>query len=330
LPRGGHPDLYNEMFVVVDDGGAVRGGYILKHQAFMVAGQRRSVANYAFPLSEGVVDRRHGMVGVTMILDAQKRNPLLYGLGMGGLGHASVRVMRGVGWSACMVPFFFRVLHPARFLRNIAPLRRSRARRLLLDLAAFSGAGWLAVAASNALRRRSPRLTDVEVEAVPTFGPWADDVWASVERNEGLAAVRDRAVLDALYPRGCRCIVLKVSRGGLPIGWAVCLATQMKRNDYFCDLRVGTIVDCLALPGTEALVAAAADRELARRGVDLVLSNQAAREWGAALTRLGYLEGPSNFALACSRKLVESLGPLEQVLARSHVNRGDGDGPIHL
>jgi len=86
----------------------------------------------------------------------------------------------------------------------------------------------------------------------------------------------------------------------------------------------------VALPGKEALVAAAADRELARRDVDLVVSNQTACEWGAALTRLGYREGPSNFALTCSRKLVESLGPLEQILAQSHVNRGDGDGPIHL
>jgi hypothetical protein len=238
--------------------------------------------------------------------------------------------MRGVGWSACMVPFYFRVLHPATFLRNIAHLRRSRARRVLLDLAAFSGAGWLAVAAWNGLRRRSPRLTEAQVEVVPAFGPWADDVWASIEQKEGLAAVRDRAVLDALYPRGGRCVVLEVSRGGVPIGWAVCLATQMKSNDYFGDMRVGTIVDCLARPGAEGLVAAAADRELERREVDLVVSNQAARVWGIALERLGYREGPSNFALTCSRKLVESMGPLEQVLEQSHINRGDGDGPIHL
>ena len=330
LPRGAHPDLYNEMFVAIDDGGAARGGYILKHQAFMVAGERRSVANYAFPLSEGVVDRRHGMVGVTMIVDAQKRNPLLYGLGMGGLGHPSVRVMRGVGWSACMVPFFFRVLRPVRFLRNIAYLRRSRARRLLLDAAAFSGAGWLGVCAWNALRRRVPNLTNIDAEVVPAFGSWADDVWASVERKNGIAAVRDRAVLDALYPPGSRCFVVKVSQGGSAIGWAVGLATQMTRNDYFGDLRVGTFVDCFARPGAEPLVAAAADRELARRNVDLVISNQSAREWGAALTSLGYREGPSNFALTCSRKLVERIGRLDDLLPQCHVNRGDGDGPIHL
>ena len=56
LPPGGHPSLYNEFFLAVDDAGAVRGGYILKHQAFKLGGDVVRIANYAFPLSEGVVD----------------------------------------------------------------------------------------------------------------------------------------------------------------------------------------------------------------------------------------------------------------------------------
>jgi hypothetical protein len=330
LPPGLHPALYNEMFVAVDDAGAVRGAYLLKHQQFVVAGKLESIANYAFPLSEGIVDRRYGMVGVTMILDAQKRNPLLFGLGMGGAAHPSVRVMKGVGWGVAAVPFLFRVVAPFAFLRNIAHLRRSFARALLLDAAAFTGAGWAGVTLLRLLARRPPLPEGVEVEIAAGFDGWADEIWASVEPKQGLIAVRDRAVLDALYPRGDRYIIVKVTAAGRPVGWAVCVDTRMRENAYFGNMRVGTIVDCLARPGQTDIVAAAADEVLTRRKVDVIISNQSGREWCASLRRRGYMAGPSNFALTCSRKLVERLGALEEALPLSHLNRGDGDGPINL
>ena len=40
----------------------------------------------------------------------------------------------------------------------------------------------------------------------------------------------------------------------------------------------------------------------------------------------GFLEGPSNFIFAASKKLAELTGRYEEI----HINRGDGDGPIHL
>jgi len=331
LPRGCHPKLFNEMFLAIDDGGAVRGGYTLKHQEFLVHGRVEMVANYSFPLSEGVVDRRYGMVGVSMILDAQKRNPLLFDLGMGGKGHPSARVMQGVGWSVELVPFFFRVIDGFKFLRNIVYLRRSLPRRLALDLAAFSGAGWMGVKLDELLRHRSASPNDTKVEVVPGFGDWADEIWYAGKPHKGFTAVRDRAALEALYPSGNdRFIIVKVSERDEAIGWAVCLDTQMSGHSHFGNMRVGAVADCFAKAEKALAVLAAVDRLLSQRNVDLIVSNQSDQQWCDAFRTLGYREGPSNFALACSKELNKQLGSLDDALPLSHINRGDGDGPINL
>ena len=64
--------------------------------------------------------------------------------------------------------------------------------------------------------------------------------------------------------------------------------------------------------------------------MDLIVSNQANPAWGKAFLAAGYLVGPSNFILALSPMLVGRLEPLEVSRKRIHMNRGDGDGPIHL
>jgi hypothetical protein len=265
-----------------------------------------------------------------MILDAQKRNARLYGLGMGSLEHPSVRVMKGVGWSAELVPFLFRILRPYRFLREIEHLRRSPARRLALDAAAFSGAGSLAIKAIG-LRGSRARRASGPAEQVGRFGAWADEVWASVVKREGLMAVRDAEALNAIYPSDAdRFKIFTVRQGAAVAGWVVCLATQMRDSGYFGNMKVGSVVDCLARPGCEATVVAAADRELEGLNCDLIVTNQSSAAWCRAFNRAGYWGGPSNFALTVSRQLAEDLGSLAAALPLSHVNRGDGDGPIHL
>ncbi len=71
-----------------------------------------------------------------------QRAPLLYCLGMGGYDNPLPQMLIRLGWAHCLVPFYFRVLRPSRFLRNMQTLRSSAARRFVLDLAAYSGAGW--------------------------------------------------------------------------------------------------------------------------------------------------------------------------------------------
>ena len=48
--------------------------------------------------------------------------------------------------------------------------------------------------------------------------------------------------------------------------------------------------------------------------------------WWKALRADGFLEGPSNFLLGTSPALTKLAASVSEV----HVNRGDGDGPVHL
>ena len=142
LARTTKSSIYNEFFIAVD-GGVVRGGYALKTQEFFFPdGQIRSIGYYHHPLSEGIVNKAHAMVGMLLLRDAMQRAPLLYCLGMDGYDHPLPQMLVRLGWAHCLVPFFFRVVNPSRFLRNMEALRSSPSRKFLLDLAAYSGAGW--------------------------------------------------------------------------------------------------------------------------------------------------------------------------------------------
>lgn len=122
----------------------------------------------------------------------------------------------------------------------------------------------------------------------------------------------------------------KVLDLGIPVGWAVLLDTQMKEHKQFGSMRVGTIVDCLSLPGDEAKLISLCRVHLKSRGVDLIISNQSHSSWCEALVSSSFLKGPSNYIFATSPKLTQALGNLEAGIGAVHMNRGDGDGPIHI
>ena len=104
----------------------------------------------------------------------------------------------------------------------------------------------------------------------------------------------------------------------------------MEGHKHFGDLHVGTLVDCLATPEHAGAVVEAAERFLRTLGVDIIVSNQCHGIWSSALLDRGYLTGPTNFVLAASRGLTRALEPFERNASDIHLNRGDGDGPIHL
>jgi hypothetical protein len=293
----------------------VRGGYILREQNFFFRGESRGVAHYRLPISEGLVNKAYATLGMQLIRHALKQQPMLYALGMGGLQNPLPQMLKAMGWGLWSVPFFFKVNRPARFLRNIHPLRKSAVRRMVMDVAALSGAGWLGL---KMLQR--PIGAAPGCELASAFAPWAGDVWARAEGQYEAIAERDAATLDWWYPGK----QLRIRVGSQ--GWALALDTQMRGDQYFGDMRLGSIADCMAAPGDARDVIRAATRLLEQRGVDLIVSNQMHRAWQDALRSAGFREGPSNFAFAASKKLSELISNPAEV----HMNRGDGDGPIHL
>ncbi|WP_243318754.1 hypothetical protein [Geothrix paludis] len=331
LPRREGFDLYQEYFVAVDEQGGMHGGYGLKHQPFLLKGEYLVMQDYQNPISEGIADRTYAMVGAKLYWDALRSHPHMWGLGIGGLHIPMAKFLLSAGWQTTPVPFWFRVVHPNAFLRNITILRNTRLRRTVFDVLRFSGLGWLGIKTLFGLRRSHRPSADVSYEIVPEFSEWTDAIWDSCKNDYSLIAVRDHQILNALYPAtNPRFIRLKVMRDRQTVGWAVLLNTQMSGHKQFGDMRVGTLVDCLAKPADARDVVACSRKVLEDGGSDLVISNQASQAWCLALRTAGFMEGPSNFPFFMSPKLAALLQPLEESAAGFHLNRGDGDGPVHL
>lgn len=321
FPETPDPGWFPEMYLfVAEDESGVHGGYILRHQQFSVSRETTDADHYRLPLSEGVIDRKYAALGLRLVRDALARQPRLYALGMGGWEQPLPQMLKRLKWRMCEVPFHFKVVRPAPFLRNIRVLRTTPLRRFALDAAALTGAGWVSMKALGIARRTPAAPCDL----APSFAGWADEVW---ERSRGfypLLAARDAATLDILYPPADPRF-LRVRTAG---GWGLLLDTQMSGHKQFGDMRVGTIVDCLAPPAEAEAVVRAAAALLEARGVDLIISNQLHQAWSAALTAAGFRRGPSNFLLGLSPEFAASAAGVPD--HHLHFNRGDGDGPIHL
>jgi hypothetical protein len=329
LPKLNGRKVHQEIFLAVEDG-YVRGAYTFKQQQFSFGGRILSVGACQMPISEGIIDKRYSLVGAKIVNDALRRQPLSYGLGIGSRDAAVTRLLAAMGWRLKAIPFLFKVRHGFRFLRNIQYLRTTRFRRWLLDLLACSGLAWAGARIVDAALSRSsgPALA---VEHTGEFSSWADELWWRCRDRYSMIGVRDASVLNVLYPPGdARFIRLKILDGRRVAGWSVVLDSTKSGDKYFGNLRVGSIIDCLALPEDAGRVMGVSVRALEERDVDLLVSNQSHPAWIRGLKRAGFLEGPSNFYFITSKQLTALLDDDDPAGAGIHLNRGDGDGPIHL
>ena len=285
------------------------------------AAARSTAAHYRLPLSEGVIDRSYAMLGLRLVRDALAREPRLYAMGMGGWDKPLPQMLKRLNWGMCAVPFYFKVVHPARFLRHIRALRTSPVRRAALDAAAFTGAGWLGMKALGLTRRTAVRtrhsracLRPVGRQNLGALAPRLRPARPARRRHAGptLSAVR-----PALPPRA------RGRRMGRRCWTRRCKTTS---SSAICASARSWIAWPRRNPPPSVIRAAAGLLE--QRGVDLIVSNQLHAAWSRALLESGFREGPSNFLLAISPAFVEASGGANH--DQFHINRGDGDGPIHL
>lgn len=325
LPKTGNHELSNEFFVAVEEG-AVRGAYALKREVLSQGEESFSAACYHHSLSEGIINKSYASVGVLLIRDALARQPLLYCLGMDGYEKPLPKMLKLLGWSDCLLPFFFKVVHPAAFLKQMEALRQTPWKSFLMNVGLLSGGGWLALKGLQGWKQwRIPKPEPYHVEEVAEFGDWANPVWEEARKFYALAAVRDAETLTRLYPaHDTHFTRLRLTRGGKVMGWAV--AGERRKSARFGNLRVGSVVDCFAAPQNALPVVRAAARALEQRGMDVIVSNQSHEAWRQAFRDSGFFEGPSNFIFAASRKLSGKLNPFNEAQSRIHFTRADGDG----
>ena len=322
LPKIEGSPLYNQHFVAVEDG-MVRGAYALKYERFFSAAHGEyTVACYHHPLSEGIVDRNYVAVGSLLLRDAMWREPMLYALGMGGLDRPLAKMLKVMGWKLQLIPFYFRMVHPYRFLRQMNALRQLTWRRWLMELGAFSGLGWAAITAAQSTKQLRGSIGPFDAVEVGEFPAGTDSLWLDAKDAYGVASVRDRETISRLYPPDEKHLTkLCVSQNGILIGWAV--VGERRRDEKYGSLRVGSILDCWALPENAAPVILAATRALERQGMDLILSNQSHSQWCHALDRCGFFQAQSNFVLATSKP---HSALLPGTLSSFHLTRANGDG----
>lgn len=323
-PAPGQP-VWNEFFVALE-GSTVRGTYALKQETIWLRekGLQR-VACYHHPLSEGIINRSYASVGVLLARDALARQPFLYALGMGGHDRPIAKMLKALGFSMTLIPFYFRVMHPSKFFWEMQALRATPWRAMLMNMAASSGAGFVAIKSLQAASRLRGGRSSFQTEEISEFSDWADDLWKKAITSVSLATLRDATTLRLLYPEAMAPTKrLRVSRNGVTVGWAI--VGERRKDAKFGQMRVGSIVDCWAAPDNTASVVQAATTFLESMGMDLIVSNQSHYAWRHAFERSGFLKGPSNFIFAASKKLTELLQPLDKNIATFHITRADGDG----
>lgn len=314
------------------DGEEVRGGYILIRHSAIVNGASTDLGFLQWPLSEGIIDPRLSIVGHLLLRDAVAKAPMLYALGMGGFDQPLPRMLNKLGFKLHAVPFFFRVFHTSRFLSFIHPLRTTPIRQFLLDALAATHLADAPVLLTHAIKaRHAPEPSSYAFEEVPDFTGWADELWLIASAQYSLSAVRNTSSLNCRFPRGDqRLHRLRIRRNSATVGWVVVTDSQLHGHKHFGDMRLGALVDMLCIPGEESVVAAAGVQFLRERGVDLAVSNQFDQRWRRALRMNGFLSSASNFIFAASPRLYEKWAAAHRATERAHLNRGDGDGPIHL
>lgn len=325
----GHGIFEEHLFAF--DGEQIHGGYILRHLDLSINGHSVPAAGFGQPTSEGILNFRYRLVGPQLVRDAVKRQPLLFGTGMGGWDEPVTRLLRSSGWRISEVPFFLKVLKPERLLRTASAARSTAARRIFADVTAATGLARVGAWMANFVLTRRPRRQDETVDVVEEFGPWADEVWESSRKHYALVGRRDSSVLNLLYPPGDRRFQrLRFTVSNRPVGWAVIMDSQQDGHAHLGGARAGLIVDCLATPDRAESVISQASRALQARGVDLVRSHQTHPAWARALRRAGFLPAPSYFLLGLSPELGALLDEIDPSGDGAHINRGDGDGPRYL
>lgn len=330
--------VWREYYLAIEDGREVRGGYALKPQEWWIHGQIRTVTDWQGPFSEGAISNRYGALGLRMLRDMLKKQPLLYSWGHGGEEQAIVQLLEKLKWQLHPTPFLFRVVRPFHFARKNRYLREDSKKRTALDLLAFTGLASIGGrVVSAALRIKSGRRFSACAELVPEFGAWADVIWERAKHDYAALAVRDAIAMNTLLPPGHRQhewseqLRLRVrDREGHDLGWAIVCSRKMEGHHRFGTLHVGTLVDYLAPVEHAGEVVHAAFDYLRGLGVELVIANQSDPRWIRAFEDNAFLRIEGRRLFCAAPPLMEAFGSWEQTKERLFLTNMDGHGPMGL
>jgi len=322
--------LHRKFFIAIEDGQTVRGAYCLKSQDFLLSGRSLNAASIQGPVSEGLVDPRYGAIALHLIRDMQAREPVLFAW---GASERLLGVLSRLKWKSYATPLCLRVVNASRFLKEnrfVASVPRLHRVSRLLRAVRLESVGFSIIQAAAKITAGGPSpIARVIVE--PRFGPWADDVWEAVKGAYRFVAVRDSSTMNRLLPETGwpEAEILRIERDGATIGWAAVRCAELRDDPRFGDLRVGSVVDALAVPGSEGSILRAATSYLERQKAEVIVANFSSGVWVDGFRRCGFLVSQSRRTLIASPALAAQIGE-DAESADMHLTPLDGDGPLGL
>lgn len=317
------PDERNDVatrryWVAIDKRGEVRGGYVLRTDQFILAGENVQIGNVQGPVTEGLVSARLSVVGPMLVADALQRCPLQISW---GTTEAKAQMLAGAGWRQESTKLAIAVLDGGAVARRVAAAGGV--------LGAFARVAVLtgAAAAGAALLRARPGLAKVDVTEERDFGSWADDIWQRGQSGLPVTARRDAVALNRTMPAGewPHVTPLRINLDGRTVGWA---AVKIDTADQrpIGGAKVGSLIDALALPGHEADVMRGALDWLGQTGASLVIASFTNMVYRRALWRAGFIAAARRRFLL-SPALAARLDAAGFRAADVHLSLIDGDGP---
>ena len=328
-PQGTNANM--QPFLAVDhDAGQleVRGSFLEVRYPALIAGAEGEVLNCQSPVSEGLVDQKYLLLPSQIFKVLLRKNPFVFVVGMGGLQNPLPRFLKAAGWSVEEVPFYYKVIRASRFLQQMPQLQQPVWKKTAAQIGAFSGLGALAFRVMH--RNKSvPDLRRYSI-AKAEWGPWATELWERFRMQIQFGVARDQASVPLLYRSGREIGPLVIQHDGVICGWSMALLTPMQNNVHFANLRVATILDCIADDEHRVAAVTRTVEYLAQAGADIVITNQSHAPTQQAFLDAGFRPGPSNYLLAASPKLAAAIGGTPVKSGSIHLTRSDGDGPINL
>lgn len=316
--------------LAIDEAGHVHGGFVKKRQMFRLGGEEIELLTWQGPVSEGLIDKRHARIGMQCLLALRDTNPLLFG--WGGSDRLN-QLLDAFGWIRWGTPLFLRIVSPARVLRKAPFVRKSKSWGRVADVLAGTGLGGAAIQAGQGLvaLHEGGGRRGLQAHRVETFGAWADEIWECSHQAYSWVARRDRAALDHLMgqPGWPDARIFKLMNGNALLGWFAVRISDLENDKRFGNLRVGSIIDALTVPGFETEAVSLAVQYLADEGADLIGGHLSHSVWKSAMRRAGFFEFAGQRPLYLAPDLVRRLAASGVTSsAQVHLMPIDGDGPM--
>jgi hypothetical protein len=318
--------------MLVTEGQEVRGGVLLQHHRVAIWGVEQPFCWLQLPVSEGLVNNAYATAVIPLLNNMLRHERIVMGLGVGSYQEKWSQILVRTRWRHQKVPFLFYPRHLKKVLTEVRHLNSKPLLKLAGRAASYSGLGSLVGFTTSIARKLKLDRSDWVARVEPGFDTWADEVYDRAKSRYGALANRQSASLNILYPPDdWRYIRIRVQSKSTnkEIGWILTVHKQMRDDQHFGNLHVGTLVNGLAeLQDVSRIITAGFDH-LADVGVDVIVCNWSHSAWVQASRSQYFLSGPSNFIYFVSPQATPILE--EQCpLGECHMTRGDGDIPSSL